>query len=75
MSQPATKEAPAPAVPLADQIAAVEECIKIARDVADGVLGRTAGFVALRELYTVRIARLEAAAATLRATAGAACRG
>jgi len=57
----------APAPTRDEQIAAVEECLDIARGVARGVLGSTAGFVALRELYALRIARLEAAVATLKA--------
>lgn len=67
MSQPATKEAPAPKVPLADQIAAVDVALRNAVDIRANVVGKTPEFAALADLYARRIAGLSAAIETLKA--------
>ena len=58
---------PIAAPSIAEQVAAIEACLEIARGVERNILGKTPGFVELRAVYAKRIAGLEAAIATLRA--------
>lgn len=70
-SERSPETGPAPTLP--EQIAAVEECLEIARGVLNNVLRAPGGFnrpsfADLNETYQHRIECLEAALATLRAT-------
>jgi hypothetical protein len=70
MAEALRKPAAAAAVPLSQQIAAVEQALATATDIRTKVIGTTPEFAALAAVYDQRIAGLRGALATLREAAG-----
>ena len=70
MGEALRKPAEAAAVPLAEQIAAVDVALRTAIDIRGNVVGKTPEFAALAAVYDQRIRGLTAALATLREAAG-----